>query len=237
MNTFFSAKGRWITLAILVVILLLSVTLALLFGEGEKSVSSAGNVISGGNTQVLSMGTDTQTGDPFLLSNLFPGDSATKDYVLKVTRDGVLAVTLGGEVTNETGDLSEVLRVDIRRTGESDALYTGFLKDGIEGLRIPLREDETKVAISITVSLDTSVGNEYTESKAEAHFSFWVADGDMVFQSIKHQPRRVWPLVVGATAGTGALGGLVWWLVVFLKKKKAAEDVADTALGGGNGGV
>ena len=237
MNTFFSTKGRWLALAILVVMLLLSLTLALLFGEGGKSVSSVGNVISGGNTQILSMGADTQTSDSFCLSNLFPGESATKDYVLNVTKDGVLAVTLGSEVAGETGDLSRVLRVDVRRRGESEVLYTGFLGDGIEGLRIPLREDETKVSLSITLSLDTSVGNEYMESSVEARFSFWIAEGDMVFQSIKRQPQKIWPVVVGATAGTGSLGGLVWWLVLFLKKKKQAEDAVDIGLGGGNGGA
>ena len=236
MNPFFSAKGRWLTLAILVVTLLLSLTLVLLLDEDDQSVSSMGNSISSGNTQILTMGSTTQKGDPFHLYNLFPGDSETKDYVLNVKNDGVLAVTLGGEVTDETGNLSEVLRVNICRTDENEVLYTGFLKDGIE-LRIPLREDETKLSIRVTVSLDVSAGNEYMENETEARFSFWIADGDMVFQSIRHQPQKVWPIVVGATAGTGSLGGLVWWLVLFLKKKKQAEDVVDTALGGGNGGV
>lgn len=232
-----SSKGQWLTLAILIVALLLSLTLVLLFGKNNQTVSSTGNAISSGSTQLLSMGSSPQKGDPFHLSNLFPGDSETKDYILDVRQDGVLAVTVGSEIANETGNLSEVLRVNICRTGESEVLYSGFLKDGIHNLRIPLREKESKLSLRVTVELAPSVDNEYMEKEAEVHFSFWVADGDMVFESIKKQPQKVWPVVVGATTGTGSLGGLVWWLILFLKKKKQVENVVDTALGGGNGGV
>ena len=235
-NGFFT-KGRLITAAIIVVLILLLLSLALLFGRGEgDSSSSTGNVIPSGDTQVITLGDETAKGKPFSLPNLFPGDRITQEYVLKV-EDRVLAVTMGGELTDKVGQLSDVLKMEIKREGESETLYDGLVKNAPEGLRLPVNKGDSKIVLQITIYLDGSVGNEYTECLSEGRFSFWVAQGDLVFQSTPKQPRKVWPAVVGATVGVGSLGGFAWWLLLFLAKKKKAEEAANTVTDEENGGA
>ncbi|MBO7171199.1 MAG: hypothetical protein J6W28_08500, partial [Clostridia bacterium] len=98
-------------------------------------------------------------------------------------------------------------------------------------------DGETEIVLQITVYLDGSVGNEYAECLTEGRFSFWVAQGDLVFQSIPKQPRKAWPIVVGVTAGVGSIGGFAWWLLLFLAKKKKAEEAANAVTDQENGGA
>lgn len=236
-NSFFT-KGRVLVIAIIIVLVLLITSLIFLFtGKDKGSASSPDNVISGGETQVIALGDGTAKGDPFELSNLFPGDYEYKNFILNIKNDGVLAVTVGSDVFKSEGPLIDVLQVDIRRTDAEEALYEGLLKDMPSGIRVPVEESEESVSLTVTVMLDTSVGNEFLNSEVQARFNFWVAEEDLIPTVGVSKPKQVWPIVLGATASAGGLGAFIWWLLLFLLRRKKEEEAVKGALDGDQGGV
>ena len=227
-----------LVIAIIIVLILLITSLIFLFaGKDRGHASSPDNVISGGETQIIALGNGTAKGDPFELSNLFPGDYEQKTFIVDIKNDGVLALTVGSDILTSEGLLIDALQVDIRRTNAEATLYEGFLKDMPSGIRIPVEEGEESVSLNVTVMLDTSVGNEYMNSEVRARFNFWVADDDLIPINGVPKPNRVWPIVLGATVGVGGLGAFVWWLLLFLLKRKKEEEAAKEALDVDQGGV
>lgn len=220
-------KGLLVLVGIVIVLILLSLSIVFLLLDNDSSSSSApDNVISGGDTQFIAMENGTAKGEPFNLTDMLPGDRESAEYTLKVKSGGVLAVSLGAEILTEEGALSDVLMADVRRTGANEALYDGLLKELPQGLRVPVSEGEDTVSLTVTVYLDTSVGNEYKNCGIKARLSFWVAEEDVILSGTidEEPPRRVWPIVVGAVSGTGAVGGLVWLVVFLVRRKKTVTD-------------
>ncbi len=235
-NSFFT-KGRVLVIAIIIVLILLITSLILLLTGRDKGTASSPDNVIGDKTQVIALGDGTVNGDPFELSNLFPGDYEYKNFILSIKNDGVLAVTVGSDILKSEGLLTDVLQVDVRRTDAEEALYEGLLKDMPDGIRVPVEEGEQTVALTVTVLLDTSVGNEYMDSEVRARFSFWVAEEDLIPTGGAPKPKQVWPIVLGATVGAGGLGAFIWWLLLFLLRRKKEEEEVKEALDVDQGGV
>ena len=230
-------KTRIVTVAIVVVLILLILSLILLLNRCNKigSSSSPGNVIIGGETQVITMGDGSAEGKAFRLSNMFPGDRESQEYVIKLTSGDVLAVSLGSEILEETGKLSDVLSAEVKMTDTEEVLYDGLLKD-LVGLRVPIQAGAESVSLTLTVYLSSSVGNEYMNSGINARLSFWVAEGDLSLSGGgAPSSQRVWPTVLGASLGTIGLGGLIWLLLFLLRRNKKGKE--EKATDGEQGGV
>ena len=173
-------KETVLTIAMIVVALLLIVTIILLVllmpgrrGEGDTS-SSAGNIISGQEQELITL-QDPSDADSarFVLENMFPGDQERRQYVI-TTGEGVSAYCFGAVITQETRSLSKVMMITLISDGEP--LYQGMLQEMPASLR--LETEEARSTLEIALSLDTSVGNEYQDAQLALDFIWWVAEED-----------------------------------------------------------
>lgn len=114
----------------------------------------------------------------FMLTNMFPGDSETKPYCVKVSYQGTVTVNFRAEVYEGYEKLAEVLRC--RVTVEGQTRYDGLMGDmpAIGYTLSAKRAASQTLDYEIEVYLDTSVGNEYQKKQLMADFVWWVEGED-----------------------------------------------------------
>ena len=116
---------------------------------------------------------------PFQAGNLFPGDTESKRYCVRVSHSSDVTVYFHADVRPGYEKLAEVLqcRVVLLTTGET--LYEGLMRDMPSSLTHSVKanqETESELYYEITAYLDTSVGNEYQNRDLVADFRWWVED-------------------------------------------------------------
>lgn len=139
---------------------------------------------SGGNATLELYKGSAEATDAFRAENLFPGDTETKEYQLKVSHKG--SITVHFAVTPKAGKawsdykLSEVLKCKVAVYNGSTLLgettADGLMKD-LPQIDHTLSSSGTTtdtLTYKITVSLDTSVGNDYQDKDLSADFRWWV---------------------------------------------------------------
>ena len=104
----------------------------------------------------------------FSLTNMFPGDSESKEYIVTVKSKNAVGLLLDAEITSDSL-MSSVLNVDVKANGTT--LYSGTLAD-MEQVSYELKRGASsqEVTYQITVSLPTSVGNEYSGLSLTVNF-------------------------------------------------------------------
>ncbi len=200
-------KKAWLILGgIIFVSVLLCLSIVLLIRQGRRASSIAPDkMITVQATQVIAL-RDKAVNTPFALSNILPGDSETKTYVLDIKNDGVLAVSFKSELVTPKNALSDALGIKVRKQGEEQFLYEGTAKD-MPTLRVPRIVGETMTALEVTVYLTASATNACANKMAEISFSFWVAEGDLLPIDEENKDLKVWPFLLG---GVGILAiGLI----------------------------
>lgn len=111
----------------------------------------------------------------FTCENMLPGDVTSEEYVIKAVDEHVTAVRFKVHVSEESGKLSEVLRVTVRADGV--ALYDGAMADMDKYVRVEIPEDRD-VDFTLTVYLGTEVTSEYAGKHALVDFEWAAMDGD-----------------------------------------------------------
>ena len=125
--------------------------------------------------------TNAQESVPFEMPNMFPGDSATKVYKVKVSYQDEVTLRFFVDIEPGSEKLAEVLMCRIELLTEDKVLYDGLMRDLPEEIAHPLKSSEATEAelhYEVTVWMDTSAGNEYMNQKLEAGFLWWVAEED-----------------------------------------------------------
>lgn len=117
---------------------------------------------------------------PFDVKNMFPGDEISKTYCVKVSYTGTMTVHFVADIRDGYEKLAEVLEcsVSLRRgsSEESELLYSGLMRDMPESVDVTVSNRgrvTEKLFYDITVSLDTSVGNDYQNKMLIADFIWW----------------------------------------------------------------
>lgn len=109
---------------------------------------------------------------------LWPGDSITKPYCVRVYHNGTITVHFRADVTEDQQKLGEVLRIKvescINNSGAWNELYDGLMKDMPTSVDTQLPNGSDYVDYQITVSLDTSVDSLYADKELKANFRWWV---------------------------------------------------------------
>lgn len=116
---------------------------------------------------------------PFQVANMFPGDSETKYFRIKVYYKGDIIVRYHADIREGYEKLSEVLKVRIRLPETDEILYDGLMRDMPESLNHALyttEKTQSELYYEITSYLDTSVGNEYQDKELIADFRWWVEE-------------------------------------------------------------
>lgn len=117
----------------------------------------------------------------FSVGNMFPGDSETKYYRVRVSYHGRIAVHFGVDVRDGYEKLAEVLGVKIKLLTTGEVLYDGPMCDVPEKLTHSLSAESSttdELYYEIIAYLDTSVGNDYQNKDLVADFRWWVEEKD-----------------------------------------------------------
>ena len=116
---------------------------------------------------------------PFNVTNMFPGDSETKYFRVRVSYHDKVTVHYKATVREGYEKLAEVLKVKIKLLTTGETMYDGLMKDMPASVTYNLASAEsttTELYYEITAYLDTSVGNEYQNKDLVADFSWWVEE-------------------------------------------------------------
>lgn len=117
---------------------------------------------------------------PFQVTNMFPGDSETRSYLLEVSYRGNITVHFKANIKPGYEKLAEVLKCKVLIRGGA-TLYDGLMKDMPASVdySLPVGDGGTgEFVYDITVYLDTSVGNDYMSKQLYADFVWWVNEDE-----------------------------------------------------------
>ena len=117
---------------------------------------------------------------PFKVSNMFPGDTVTQYYCVKVSYSDVITMRVRADTRPGYEKLAEALKCKVVLMNTGKTLYNGTFKNMPTAVSYQLPESgETTTAelyYKITVYLETSTGNEYMNKSLIADFRWWVEE-------------------------------------------------------------
>ena len=110
---------------------------------------------------------------------MFPGDSETKYFRVRVSYHDKITVHYKATVRLGYEKLAEVMKVRVNLLSTGETMYDGLMGDMSESLTHKLASQKSitdELDYEITVYLDTSVGNDYQNKDLIADFKWWVEE-------------------------------------------------------------
>lgn len=162
---------------------------------------------------------------PFNCTNMFPGDSITKDYNVKISHKAKATVSFRANIRDGYEKLSEVLMCKVVLQG--DTLYDGLMKDMPQSIDsvIPVNDKKsTELVYSITAYLSTSVGNDYMDKPLVADFKWWVEQEEVL------EPELGGGFIIILWYALLTLSILMLILIAYIKRKDKKEAQNDTTI-------
>lgn len=162
---------------------------------------------------------------PFQVGNMFPGDSETKYFRVRVSYHDTITVHYKATVRPGYEKLAEVLKVRIRLLSAGETMYDGLMRDMPESLTHKLASKKSatdELYYEITVYLDTSVGNDYQNKDLVADFKWWVEETGNLDDS--PQTGDTSNILLWAVLAAGSLGMIII-LLVTRRRKEDEENV------------
>ncbi len=118
--------------------------------------------------------------EKFTVENMFPGDTETKYFAVKVNHHSDVIVYFKAEVTEQTKQLADVLHIKVTHLDSDKVIYDGtFAEMSSDGYGVSYETTQSTESVAyykIEVSLPTSTGNEYQAAKLMADFDWFVKD-------------------------------------------------------------
>ena len=115
----------------------------------------------------------------FAVGDMFPGDSETKYFRVRVSYHDTITVHYKATVRPGYEKLAEVLKVRVKLLSTGETMYDGGIADMPESLTHKLASKKSitdELYYEITAYLDTSVGNDYQNKDLIADFKWWVEE-------------------------------------------------------------
>ena len=115
----------------------------------------------------------------FAVGDMFPGDSETKYFRVRVSYHDTITVHYKATVRPGYEKLAEVLKVRVNLLSTGEMLYDGLMRDMPKSLTHKLASKKSitdELYYEITAYLDTSVGNDYQNKDLIADFKWWVEE-------------------------------------------------------------
>lgn len=162
---------------------------------------------------------------PFQVGNMFPGDSETKYFRVRVSYHDKITVHYKATVRPGYEKLAEVLKVRIRLLSAGETMYDGLMRDMPESLTHKLASKKSatdELYYEITAYLDTSVGNDYQNKDLIADFKWWVEETGNLDDS--PQTGDTSNILLWAVLAAGSLGMIII-LLVTRRRKEDEENV------------
>ena len=162
---------------------------------------------------------------PFQVGNMFPGDSETKYFRVRVSYHDTITVHYKATVRPGYEKLAEVLKVRVKLLSTGETMYDGLMRDMPESLTHKLASKKSttdELYYEITAYLDTSVGNDYQNKDLIADFKWWVEETGNLDDSPKTgDPSNI---LLWAVLAAGSLGMIII-LLVTRRRKEDEENV------------
>ena len=158
----------------------------------------------------------------FAVGNMFPGDSETKYFRVRVSYHDKITVHYKAAVRPGYEKLAEVLKVRVKLLSTGETMYDGLMRDMPESLTHKLASKKSttdELYYEITAYLDTSVGNDYQNKDLIADFSWWVEETENLDSP---QTGDSFNLYLWLCIASGSL-----LLLILLWRKRKKEDAAD----------
>ena len=152
---------------------------AVTFASSDVSHISASNAEKAATVNLYNK--QPQENIPFNVGNMFPGDSETKYFRVRVSYHDKVTVHYKAAVRRGFEKLAEVVNVRVKLLTTGDTMYDGLMKDMPESLTYKLTSEKSTVDelyYEITAYLDTAVGNEYQDKGLIADFKWWVEESE-----------------------------------------------------------
>ena len=158
---------------------------------------------------------------PFQVGNMFPGDSETKYFRVRVSYHDKITVHYKATVRPGYEELAEVLKVRIKLLSTGETMYDGLMRDMPESLTHKLASEKSttdELYYEITAYLDTSVGNDYQNKDLIADFKWWVEETGNLDNSPKTGDTS--NILLWAALAAGSLS----MIIILLKTLRRTED-------------
>ena len=162
---------------------------------------------------------------PFQVENMFPGDSETKYFRVRVSYHDKITVHYKATVRPGYEKLAEVLKVRVKLLSTGETMYDGLMRDMPESLTHKLASKNSAVGelyYEITVFLDTSVSNDYQNKDLIADFKWWVEETGNLDDS--PQTGDTSNILLWAVLAAGS-GSMMILLLVTRRRKEDEENV------------
>ena len=162
---------------------------------------------------------------PFQVENMFPGDSETKYFRVRVSYHDKITVHYKATVRPGYEKLAEVLKVRVNLLSTGETMYDGLMRDMPESLTHKLASKKSttdELYYEITAYLDTSVGNDYQNKDLVADFKWWVEETGNLDDS--PQTGDTSNILLWAVLAAGSLGMIII-LLVTRRRKEDEENV------------
>lgn len=161
----------------------------------------------------------------FAVGNMFPGDSETKYFRVRVSYHDKITVHYKATVRPGYEKLAEVLKVRVNLLSTGEMLYDGLMRDMPESLTHKLASKKSitdELYYEITAYLDTSVGNDYQNKDLIADFKWWVEETGNLDDSPKTGDTS--NILLWAVLAAGSLSMMIL-LLVTRRRKEDEENV------------
>ena len=161
----------------------------------------------------------------FAVGNMFPGDSETKYFRVRVSYHDKITVHYKATVRPGYERLAEVLKVRVNLLSTGETMYDGLMRDMPESLTHKLASKKSatdELYYEITAYLDTSVGNDYQNKDLIADFKWWVEETGNLDDS--PQTGDTSNILLWAVLAAGSLGMIII-LLVTRRRKEDEENV------------
>lgn len=160
----------------------------------------------------------------FAVGNMFPGDSETKYFRVRVSYHDTITVHYKATVRPGYEKLAEVLKVRVKLLSTGETMYDGGIADMPESLTHKLASKKSttdELYYEITAYLDTSIGNDYQNKDLIADFKWWVEETGNLDDSPKTGDTS--NILLWAVLAAGSLSVMILLLVVRRRKEENAN--------------
>lgn len=150
---------------------------------------------------------------------MFPGDSETKYFRVRVSYHDKITVHYKATVRPGYEKLAEVLKVRVKLLTTGETMYDGGIADMPESLTHKLASQKSttdELYYEITAYLDTSVGNDYQNKDLIADFKWWVEETG----NLDHAPQTGDPSNILLWAVLAACSGSMMILLLVVRRRK-----------------
>ena len=161
----------------------------------------------------------------FAVGNMFPGDSETKYFRVRVSYHDKITVHYKATVRPGYEKLAEVLKVRVKLLSTGETMYDGLMRDMPESLTHKLASKKSttdELYYEITAYLDTSVGNDYQNKDLIADFKWWVEEtGNLDDPTITGDTSSIvlWAMLAACS------GSMIILLLITRRRKEDKKNV------------